>query len=82
MSIAQCGCAVSVVGYKKVVANRPSLLTMYKPQPLYKALELQVGMKFVWSIKCLIITQVSSVLKKSKFSKCKYLHAKIASLAL
>ena len=54
---------------------------------LYNALELQIRMKFGVVTKVstfLVITQVSSGLKKSHiliFSKYKYLHVKIASLA-
>ena len=78
---AQCDCTVSVVCYQKVVANRTSL---YLP---YNVLELQVRMKFgvVTEVSTfLVITQVSSGLKKSHtliVSKYKYLHVKIASLA-
>ena len=62
------GCAVSVVCYQKVVANRTSLLTVYLPQLLYNALKLQVRMKFsvVTEVSTfLVITQVSSGLKKN-----------------
>ena len=59
---------VSMVCYQKVVANRPSLLTMYLTLVYqYKASELQVRMKFsvVTEVSIfLIITQISSGLKK------------------
>ena len=79
----QCGCAVLVIPYKKVVANRYSWLTTYLPLPLYKAPELKLDeVCVVTKVSALLtITQVSCGYNFLIFSKCKYLHAKIASLA-
>ena len=72
-------CIGSLLIYQKVIANRPSLLTVYLLQLLYKAPELQVRVKFSVVTEMstfLTITQVSSGLKKLYilfFSKCKYL---------
>ena len=69
--VAQCGCAVSVVCYQKVVANRPSLLTVYLPIQGSRAAS-QIKFSVVTEVSTfLIITQGSSDLKKNCiFSFC------------
>ena len=88
------GCAVLVVWYQKVVANRSDLLTMYLPTLVLiqgsRAVSQDEACMVTEVSTFVIITQVGCGLKKNKwiknkqfsyFSRCKYLHAKIACLA-
>ena len=74
---AQCGCAVSVICYQKLVANRHTRLYSCK-------LEWHICVVTKLST-LLIITLLSSGFKKlhmPRFCKYKYLHVTIASLAI